>query len=204
MTDDTARALWAAALTPPAPAEPDMLEAVLAFWFQEHDHSAWFAKDEAFDGRIRDRFGDQIDRAAAGLFDSWRGTGRGCLALCLLLDQFPRNLFRGSARAFAYDAAARAVAHHAVAHGLDMEDGLTPAQRVFLYLPFEHAEDLDDQKRCLRLMLQRVGDDQAIDYAHRHLAIIDRFGRFPHRNAALGRTSTEAERRFLQEPGSSF
>lgn len=184
--------------------ETDLRDALLRFWFDEHGMAQWFAKDDAFDAAIRDRFGDQVDRAAAGVFDDWQESGLGCVALCLLLDQFPRNLFRGSPRAFATDVQARAVARFAVSEGLDMEDELTPMHRMFLYLPFEHSEDLADQHLCLRLMAQRVGDEMVVDYARKHLVIVERFGRFPHRNAPLGRISTTEELAFLQEPGSSF
>ena len=127
------------------------------------------------------------------------------MALCLLLDQFPRNLFREDARAFATDDKALAIARHAVETGRDLEEDLSRDMRKFLYLPFEHSEDLDDQRICMKLMAERldpIGED--LDWARKHFVIIERFGRFPHRNEALGRESTPEELEFLKGPDSSF
>ena len=199
---------------------PELLrraEEIDRFWFGAADdpernrmRKIWFTKDPAFDAEIRQRFTEDYLRAASGAYDALADTARGVLVLAILLDQFPRHLFRGDARAFATDAKARAVVERAIASGLDMQ--LSPVERVFVYLPFEHSEDITDQRRGVALMQTLpVTDDfpaearaEVIDYAQKHLAIIERFGRFPHRNAALGRTSTPEEVAFLQQPGSSF
>lgn len=175
--------------------------AILAFWFAPDARERWFAPDPAFDAEIGERFADLIEPAAAGRLDDWRSRSEGALALCLLLDQFPRNIWRGTPRAFAYDPAARRVAADAVAAGLDR--GLRPEERHFIYLPFEHSEDLADQERAVAL-IAALGDPGWYDYAVRHREIIARFGRFPHRNAILGRASTPEELAFLNEPNSSF
>jgi uncharacterized protein (DUF924 family) len=173
---------------------------VVGFWFADGMAERWFAPDPDFDRLVRQRLLTHHEHAAKGVYDVWMQTPRGCLALCILLDQVPRNVFRGTARAFATDAKALAVARHALEHGLDR--GLSQPQRLFLYLPFEHSEALADQARACELM-QPLGDDLH-DWALRHKAIIERFGRFPHRNAILGRVSTPEEIEFLKQPGSSF
>lgn len=177
---------------------------ILRFWFDETEERFWFARNDDFDRTIRDRFGSTVAAAAEGRLDHWAATPRGALALVLLLDQFPRNLFRGSSRAFATDAAALATARAAIDRGLDLDPALERRQRVFFYLPFMHSESLADQEACVRLMRERGGSEVNIDFAERHRAIIERFGRFPHRNAVLGRQSTPEELAFLQQPGSSF
>ena len=186
----------------------DVVEAVLEFWFGRpgsSDHgrprAIWFKKNAAFDSAIRVRFRDDYERAAGGGLDDLLSSARECLALVILLDQFPRNLFRGMAKAFAADPKARHVAAQAVARGFDR--AVSDTERRFFYLPFEHSESLADQERSLALFTA-VADPESIDYAIRHLEIIRRFGRFPHRNLALGRASTEAERAFLAQPGSAF
>jgi uncharacterized protein (DUF924 family) len=171
----------------------------------------WWGKRAALDAEIRRRFAPLVERAAAGELDAWLGTPRGRLALILLTDQFPRNIWRGSARAFAFDALARRWSEEAVAAGLDR--GCAPLERVFLYLPLEHAEDHAAQAEAVRLFTA-LAEEVApalrpqfagyLDYARRHQAVIARFGRFPHRNALLGRSSTAAEAEFLRQPGSSF
>jgi len=179
------------------------VDAVLDFWFGPVSgarREEWFAKDPAFDAEIRDRFGDLYARAAAGACDDAAATPRGRLALVIVLDQFPRNMFRDDSRAFAADAHALIHARAAVAAGQDAV--LAPIEREFLYMPFQHSESLADQRRSVALFAD-LGD-VADDYARRHLAIIERFGRFPHRNAVLGRDSTPEERTFLTRPGSSF
>jgi uncharacterized protein (DUF924 family) len=138
----------------------------------------------------------------AGELDAWAAGARGALALVILLDQVPRNLSRGDPRAFAGDAKALAVTKDALGRGLDRE--LSQAERMFLHLPLEHCEDLRDQELCVELMGRLDENPKWRDYALRHRDIIKRFGRFPHRNAALGRESTAEEEAFLQEPGSSF
>ncbi len=185
---------------------PEGLQQVLLkFWFEDSGPELWFARNDDFDRTIRSRFLGEYEAAARGVYDPWRRSGAGCVALCLLLDQFPRNLFRGEARAFATDRKALRIARRAIGKGLDMEEGVSGAMRKFLYLPFEHSENLADQRLCVKLMAARPGPDGGdVEWARKHLAIIKRFGRFPHRNEALGRKSTPEELEFLKEPGSSF
>ncbi|MFI4935685.1 MAG: DUF924 family protein [Caulobacterales bacterium] len=162
----------------------------------------WFVKDAAFDDAIRLKFEPVHHAAARGEYDAWSETAEGALALVILLDQFPRNLYRGSAHAFATDPLARKTAGEAVARG---HDRAVEAQlRSFFYLPFMHSEDLADQTLGLELheaLARDTGDPDAAKWARDHFAIIARFGRFPHRNPALGRTTTEEEQAFLDEGG---
>lgn len=178
-----------------------VIDEILAFWFAPATAGRWFVAEPQFDTEIRQRFAPLIEEAAAGGLAAWAETPRGALALCLLLDQFPRNVWRGTARAFDCDPMARRVAEAALAAGHDQ--ALWPEERLFLYLPFEHSESRADQARCVALM-SALGNPEWLDYAHRHHAVIARFGRFPHRNASLGRASTPDEAAFLREPGSSF
>lgn len=179
---------------------------VLDFWFRESERDPrWFRKDPALDVEVRARFLPLYEHAAAGKLAPWLDGPRDCLALIVVLDQFPRNMFRGTARAFATDAAALAAARHAVARGYDRS--MRPAQRMFLYLPFQHAESLEDQRRSCELNAPLGAFPETFDvprFAEAHRAIIERFGRFPHRNAALGRPSTAEEIEFLKQPGSGF
>jgi uncharacterized protein (DUF924 family) len=184
---------------------------VLEFWFSEQSRALWFEKNAAFDEAIRGRFEDTVRAAAAGELEHWERTAPGALALVIVLDQFPRNLYRGSARAFAADARAREVADRAISRRLDQDIPL--AQRHFLFLPFEHSESTGDQERSIALFQAWAeahdgpARDRALEqmrYVHRHAEIVARFGRFPHRNEALGRESTEAEIAFLREPMSGF
>ena len=179
----------------------DEAEAVIAFWFAPGLAERWFVAAPAFDAEIRERFQPLVERAAAGGLAEWLSSPRGALALCLLLDQFPRNIWRGSPLAYACDAKAREVSRAVIAAGLDRQ--LPAQQRPFLYLPFEHSEDLADQERCVALM-RDLDDEELLDYAQRHRDIVARFGRFPHRNGVRGRESTAEEVEFLQQPGSSF
>ncbi|HYH17011.1 MAG TPA: DUF924 family protein [Azospirillum sp.] len=179
-----------------------LIDEVIDFWFDESTKTYWFERSDSFDRLVADTLLETHEKAAAGALDHWMDDVDGCIALCILLDQVPRNVFRGTPRAFATDGKARAVARRALEQGFDHE--CTPDERMFLYLPFEHHEDLESQKLSCALFRDRVGADIAIDYAERHRAIIERFGRFPHRNAILGRTSTPEEVEFLKEPGSSF
>ena len=183
-------------------------EKVLSFWFDdvagedfETRKEIWFGKNAGFDADIQKRFGPLRADAAAGKLTDWERSARGALALVIVLDQFPRNIFRGTPRAFATDAMALATAKRAIESGFDRR--LRPVERLFLYLPFEHAESLADQERSVALS-KTLDDAGSLDYAERHRAIIARFGRFPHRNAILGRASTPEEIAFLAEPGSSF
>ncbi|MGP1678389.1 MAG: DUF924 family protein [Burkholderiales bacterium] len=185
---------------------------VLDFWFgpagsAEHGRprEAWFKKSDAFDEVIRARFLDLHRQAADGQLQPWQAAPDSLLALIVVLDQFSRNLYRGTSRAFATDAQALAAAQFAVARGFDRL--LAPVQRWFVYLPYEHAEDLARQRQCLELFQGLRGDPDSagsIDYARRHFEIIERFGRFPHRNAILGRVLTPEEVEFLRQPGSGF
>ena len=181
-----------------------MQDEVIRFWFQEHDRDDWFRGGEEFDQKIRDRFLEVYEQGAAGELEAWRDSPLGCVALCLVLDQFPRNLFRGDPRSFATDAAARAVCDHALAQGFDLDPALDDDRRLFLYLPLEHSEDIEDQRRCVDLFRERTNDEEYLKYAVWHLEIIERFGRFPHRNAILGRTSTVEEEEYLKQPGAGF
>jgi uncharacterized protein (DUF924 family) len=180
------------------PAPLPTSEGVLAFWLA--DSARWWKKDPAFDAEVRNRFlalHEAIDR---GEREDWLETPRGALAYVIVLDQFSRNMFRGSARSFASDARARAGARRAVERGDDR--ALSVDERTFLYMPFMHSENLADQDRACALFAA-ARPDQA-RYAELHRDIIRRFARFPHRNAVLGRTSTPEEEEFLKQPGSSF
>ncbi|HEY2227906.1 MAG TPA: DUF924 family protein [Xanthobacteraceae bacterium] len=168
-----------------------------AFW-RAAGPSKWFSKDADFDREIAARFQATHEAAAAGHLSDWEATPDGALALLILLDQFPRNMFRCSARAFATDPLARAVADRAIARGFDAR--VAAAERVFFYLPFEHSENLADQERSLALWRQS-GSGEIDKYAQIHADIIRRFGRFPHRNAVLGRATTPEERAFLDAGG---
>lgn len=172
---------------------------VVAFWLAAGP-DRWFTQDDAFDLEIRTRFQSTYEDAAAGRFSSWENTSEGALALVIVLDQFSRNIFRGSARAYATDPLARAVASRAIARGLDQQIEM-PA-RAFFYLPFEHSESSIDQEFCLTLMAT-TGDSDQLEWARHHADIIRRFGRFPHRNALLGRITTPEEEAFLAGGGFS-
>lgn len=184
---------------------------VLDFWFAETNAVHWFVADAAFDAQIRERFSSTADAAADGRLDCWAVNPPGWLALLILLDQFPRNLHRGDACAWAQDASAQRVALSGIARGDDRQ--LPPLQRVFAYLPLEHAEDRALQRQSVALFEalcaevpppQRKRFEEFLDYARRHHDVIARFGRFPHRNAVLGRTSTAEEMAYLAQPGSGF
>lgn len=188
-------------------------ETIYDFWFggpglDEFGESrkAWFVKDTAFDEEIRRRFLATLESAERGELQHWRDKPKHCLSLIILLDQFPRNMFRDTPRAFATDAMALETARFAVEHRHDQAVG--PLERVFFYLPFEHSESIDDQARSVALVQALADADPSradfLDYAKRHQDVIVRFGRFPHRNRILGRASTEAEIEFLKQPGSSF
>jgi uncharacterized protein (DUF924 family) len=170
---------------------------VVTFWIQAGP-KAWFRRRKAFDAEIRQRFEAQHHAAARGELDGWAETPEGALALLLLLDQFPRNLYRGSPHAFATDPLARKVARAAVDLGFDAQ--VDPELRQFFYLPFEHSEHLEDQVHGVNLCAAS-GDAELVKWANIHRDIIARFGRFPHRNATLGRATTEAEQDFLDRGG---
>lgn len=172
-------------------------EQVVTFW-RSAGPDKWFAKDDAFDAVIRARFLATYEAVAAGAGAAWEQSAAGALALCIVLDQFPRNMFRGHARAFATDPLARAVADRAIARGDDQS--VEHELRAFFYLPLMHSETLADQERCAALY-QALGDPKGASYAALHAGIIRRFGRFPHRNDVLGRTTTAAEQAFLDAGG---
>ena len=171
--------------------------AVVAFW-REAGPDRWFEKDDAFDAEIRRRFLPTHEAAAAGRLSAWEADAQGALALLILLDQFPRNMFRGEARTFATDPLALAIAAHAIMRGFDAQ---VPAEmRGFFYLPFEHSEKLADQEHSIALY-RASGDADGLKWAELHADIIRRFGRFPHRNAVLGRATTAEEQAFLDGGG---
>jgi uncharacterized protein (DUF924 family) len=172
---------------------------VLAFW-RAAGEKKWFAKNDAFDADIKSRFLDTYEAAAAGKLSDWEATPESALALTLVLDQFPRNMFRRDARAFAADATARAVADRALARGFDRQ--VADELRMFFYLPFEHSETMADQDRCCALF-KTLGNADLLHWAELHADIIRRFGRFPHRNAVLGRTTTPDEKTYLDNDGFS-
>ena len=181
--------------------DPSHIDEVLVFWFEELTSDEWFRGGDAVDDRIRERFLDLHEALRNEVPESWRATGRGMLAAVIALDQFPRNLYRGDPRAFAADAMALGLAEEAIERGLDR--AMSTDERRFLYLPLEHSEDPAVQARSVRLFAS-LDDADTLGYAERHREIIDRFGRFPHRNAVLGRESTPEEIEFLKEPDSSF
>lgn len=201
-------------------AEPVVAEDVLDYWFgaapedpatAQHKAALWWGRSEATDAELRERFGATHEAASAGHLDGWAATPAGRVALVVVLDQLSRNLHRGTPRAFAHDPAARSLALAAIDAG---QDRVGPFfHRVFLYLPLEHSERLADQERCARLFEQlRVECPEPLrdlaraylQYARAHRDIVARFGRFPHRNAILGRPSSAEELRFLEQPGSGF
>lgn len=174
---------------------------ILQFWFEQIDRTLWFKKDADFDQLLRDRFGALHTQASMGELAGWRATAHGRLAEIIVLDQFSRNLFRDNAKAFAQDGMALVLAQEAVRNGSDSE--LSAQQRVFLYMPYMHSESLQIHAEAVELFT-RLGIQGNLDFELKHKAIIERFGRYPHRNALLGRESTPEELAFLAEPGSSF
>lgn len=194
-------------VTPTLDSDPN---AVLDFWFGPIGQRGparieWFRKNPRFDAEVRARFDATHRAAAAGELEAWRASAEAMVALVIVLDQFSRNLYRDDARAFAQDAHARECAREALARGDDLQ--LLPVQRQFLYMPFEHSEALADQDLCFERMksLDAFPETRGLtEWSEKHRAVIRRFGRFPHRNAALGRESTPAEREFLAQPGSGF
>lgn len=179
-----------------SPVAPAKANEVVAFW-QDAGPALWFAKSPEFDRRFRERFLALHEAAARKQHEHWLATPTGALALCLLLDQYPRNAFRGTPRMYATDAMARSVAERAIAAGHDLS--LSPELALFIYLPFGHSETLADQERSVALA-RRLGNPD-LAHAERHRDIIRRFGRFPHRNAILGRNTTPEEQRYLDDGG---
>lgn len=197
--------------------QSDRAQAILTFWFGNLEEpgygeyrKTWFTKDADFDAQIRQHFLADTEKAAAGEYAHWQTTPTSAVALLLLFDQFPRNLYRGSDRSFATDAQALKVAQHLVTTGADKT--LSAAYRFFIYVPFEHSEEIAHQHRCVELMEALIQDipeidpglKAGLDYAIRHRDVIEQFGRFPHRNEILNRPSTPAEIAFLKQPGSRF
>ena len=198
----------------------ETIDSILTFWFgdgqsdqviSEQKKAMWWGKDEAVDREISTRFRPAIEAVADCELDHWRESAKGLLASILCTDQFPRNVFRGNPKSFAYDPVALELAQQAVATLADQE--LQPINRVFVYMPFEHSEELDMQYRSMELFTKLHEEVERedkelfsgyIDFARRHLEIVERFGRFPHRNEILGRDSTKEEMEFLTQPGSSF
>ena len=191
---------------------PSRADEVLDFWFGREGEpgygefrEAWFRKDPEFDAEVTHRFADLYEEAAAGDLDGWREDARSCLALVIVLDQFPRNMFRGDGRTHAADAKALETSRYAVEHALDRE--LPAFQRMFVYMPFMHSENLDVQRRSVELfgrLAEEPGAPDVTSYAVGHREIVERFGRFPHRNEILGRRTTPEEAEFLTTEGSSF
>lgn len=175
------------------------VERVLGFWLDEVGPKGWYAVSEEIDRRCADEFGGLVEDALAGRLARWQATPRGALALLILLDQLPRNVHRGRAGAYGGDGRARAVAKAAIARGLDLQ--VSPPERQFFYLPLMHSESLADQDRCVRLFLTRQPDPDNLHHAAAHREVIRRFGRFPSRNAALGRADTQAEIAYRAEGG---
>ncbi len=188
------------------------VDEILEFWFGKTSElnygkkrEIWFTKDPLFDEQLRKRFYTDYQLATTGSLDTWQDSARSCLALILLLDQIPRNIFRGQIEAFATDFKAIIAAQKAIEQGFDQQ--MQPVERWFIYLPFEHSENMEHQRRCIELFAQLKDDPEsayAIDYAEQHFKIMQRFGRFPHRNAILGRESTPEEIEFLKQENSSF
>lgn len=184
---------------------------VLDFWFARGNAARWFARDATFDAAIRARFGDTLAAAACGQLDGWADMPAGWLALLIVIDQFSRNFYRGGPQAWACDARAQALATAGIERRMDA--ALPPLQRVFAYLPLEHAEDFALQRHSVTLFRALVAQASAaerdsfesyLDYAQRHCEVIARYGRFPHRNAALGRISTAYEEAYLAQPDAGF
>jgi uncharacterized protein (DUF924 family) len=175
---------------------------ILAFWFSDNAKDHWWQSSDAFDAQLKEQFGELAERAANGELSSWADDAESCLALIILLDQLPRNIYRGSAKAFAADGLARYYTMHAIKRGFDHRLP-TIDHKLFLYLPLEHSESLEDQKLCLNLMATHTNDAYT-SFARRHLDIIQRFSRFPHRNKVLGRINTPEEDIFLSGPQSGF
>ena len=174
----------------------DLIKEILNFWIKDVGPKKWFRSSKALDDEIRSRFQDHWRAAADGAYDEWASTPDGACALIILLDQFPRNMFRGTSDAFASDAKALEIAKVAVETRRDLE--MPQAVRQLFYLPFMHAEDLSAQERCIDLIRERSGDSTNLHHAEQHSDLIRQFGRFPHRNEVLGRESTEAEKVYLE------
>lgn len=176
---------------------------ILDFWFVQTQPQQWFQVNEEFDEAIKDRFGEAYQLAADGVYDDWKNDADGALALILLLDQMPRNMFRGTPKAFATDGKALVISKYAISKGLDQV--LSSQKRRFIYLPFEHSENLNDQRRSVELFEKTKNDDPlGYEYAVKHYDVIEKYGRFPHRNKILGRDNTSEEEEYLSQPDAGF
>ncbi len=181
----------------------DTKKEVLSFWFEETQPQQWFQKDENFDSEISERFMLTYEMAKKDLCASWTQDADGVLALCIVLDQFPRNMFRGSPKAFETDEKALLLAKEAIHKGFDQI--LSPERRHFIYMPFMHSEDINEQKRSVELFKSMREDNElSYNYAVKHMEVIEKFGRFPHRNKVLGRKTTKEEQKYLNLPGAGF
>lgn len=176
-------------------------ETIIDYWFADGMPPRWFKKDDAFDAELRERFADAYETAASGGYDSWRESAEGTIALVLLLDQIPRNIFRDTPKAFEADAKARELTQRALTYQLDQN--LSILQRMFLYMPLMHSESLEEQEQGVQLFTD-LGREENIRYAIAHRDVIAKYGRFPHRNAILGRTNTPEEEAYLAQPGTGF
>jgi uncharacterized protein (DUF924 family) len=181
----------------------DFQKDILNFWFVETQPQQWFQVNEGFDQAVLERFNEPYEMAERGQFDEWQNNADGALALCILLDQMPRNMFRGTSKAFETDKRALIIAKYAISKGLDQ---ILPLQkRRFVYLPFEHSENLNDQRRSVELFEKMKDDDPlGYDYAVRHFDVIEKYGRFPHRNKILDRGNTPEEEDYLSQPNAGF
>lgn len=178
-----------------------MYKEIIDFWFTEIDQAQWWQKDVAFDAMIKRRFGSLHQQAKCGELFNWRLSALGSLAEVIILDQFSRNIYREKPESFACDPLALALAQVAIAKGFDRE--VPPTKRSFFYLPFMHSESKLIHIEAVKLF-ESLGDPSNLEFEHKHKAIIDRFGRYPHRNTILGRESTPEEIEFLKQPNSSF
>lgn len=179
-----------------------MYQSIIKFWFEELTPEQWWKKDAALDQQIKSRFLDTLEQASRGECASWRSTALGRLAEIIVLDQFSRNVYRDTPRAFSQDGMALVLSQEAIANGIDKE-ALTPTQLSFAYMPFMHSESRVIHLEAVKLF-ESLPDKSSLDFELKHKAIIDCFGRYPHRNAILNRESTPEEHTFLQQPGSSF
>jgi uncharacterized protein (DUF924 family) len=176
-------------------------EVVLNFWFDPEVKPFWFKKNLDFDYTIKQRFLSVYQQAVAGMLNHWRNNARGILALIIVLDQFPRNMFRNTPQAFATDQKAAELTKYALKN--NYEKNLSIEEQAFIYMPLMHSESQADQSQCIQLFTQ-LGKEDSLKFAIKHQEIVSRFGRFPHRNQILGRESTAAEQEFLTQPDSSF
>lgn len=176
--------------------DDELIREILDFWFSDSSKALWFNSTEAFDAEIRERYENIWGLARAGVYDHWEQDAEGALALVIILDQFPLNMFREDARQYSTEAHAREVARHAIENGLDQQ--LSAAQKAFLYLPFMHSESLEDQDYSVALY-ENAGLEDNLRFARHHREVVQRFGRFPHRNEVLGRNSTEQEIEYLKK-----